>query len=136
MWLEGKVQLIERKKLTDTRGWFLKIMDGKEKKLSPSFGEIYVTRAVPGEFRANHYHKLTSEWFTIIEGRAKVILEDIHTKERKELELTDETPQTLYCAPEIAHVFYNPDNSLSNFTLIAYADTAYDPNDTIPYKLV
>ena len=136
MIFEGKVQLIDRKKLSDSRGWFFKIMHGKEDNLSQELGEIYTTRAIPGGFRANHYHKVASEWFTVIEGTAKVIVEDIHTKERQEFELSGKNPQTLYCAPEIAHVFYNPEDSEEDFILIAYADKQYDPADTILYNLV
>jgi len=135
MQLKDKIELINRKLLPDDRGFFVKTLTGNENNLNSKIGEIYVTRAVPGGFRANHYHKITNEWFTIIQGKATVIVEDIKTKERLTFILDAKKPQTLYCPTNIAHVFINEEDAKEDFILIAYADEQYIPDDTIMYEL-
>jgi dTDP-4-dehydrorhamnose 3,5-epimerase-like enzyme len=73
--LDG-VGVIPRILRGDGRGWFLKIMDGKEPTLPSIFGEIYMVMALPGQVRANHYHCKTSEWFTLVKGSAVLKLAD------------------------------------------------------------
>ena len=135
MSLEKKIQIIDRALLRDDRGWFLKVLTGKENHLPGHVGEVYMTMAKPGEWRANHYHALTSEWFTVFQGEAKVILEDIHTKERIELSLKANEPKTLFVPSGIAHVFIN--NSMTdNMQMVVYAENGYDPSDTILFNLL
>jgi dTDP-4-dehydrorhamnose 3,5-epimerase-like enzyme len=134
MSLSDKIQLIDRSLLKDERGWFLKVLTGNEDFLPAHIGEAYMTMAKPGEWRANHYHPLTAEWFTVFQGEAKVILEDVQTHERMELTLLADKSQTLFVPPGIAHVFIN--SSLTEeMLLIAYAANKYDPKDTVMYNL-
>lgn len=133
MSLKDKIQLIDRNILFDDRGWFLKLLTGKEEHLPLHTGEIYMTMAKPGAWRANHYHPRTAEWFTVISGEAKVILEDINTKERLLLDLNGEQPKTLFVPAGIAHVFIN--SSDRDFFLVVYSENLYDPADTISYNL-
>ncbi len=135
MKLRDRIQLIDRKLLNDSRGWFLKVLNGKEDFLPQHTGEIYMTMAKPGEWRANHYHPKTAEWFTVFSGTAKIVLEDIFTKERIEFLLTGENPQTLFVPAEIAHVFINPSEN-ENMFLVVYSENTYDPSDTVAYNLV
>lgn len=135
MKLKDKIKLIDRKLLPDDRGFFVKTLTGNEANLSKELGEIYVTRATPGGYRANHYHKITNEWFTVIQGKAMAIIEDIETKEQLTIKLDAKNPQTLYCPINVAHVFINEENSNEDFILIAYADKQYIPDDTIMYEL-
>lgn len=135
MALKDKIRIIDRKLLPDARGWFLKVLNGMEEFLPAHTGESYITMALPGEWRANHYHPKTAEWFTVFRGKAKVILEDIQTKERLEMIVDAASPKTFYAPPFIAHVFINISDS-EELMLIAYAENIYDPTDTIPYNLV
>jgi dTDP-4-dehydrorhamnose 3,5-epimerase-like enzyme len=133
--LKDKIRIIDRKLLPDERGWFLKTLNGSEEFLPPHTGEIYLTMALPGEWRANHYHYKTDEWFTVFEGRAKVILEDVATKERSELIVESDSPKTIFAAAGIAHVFINISKDRP-MMILAYASNLYDPADTCPYNLV
>lgn len=135
MSLSDKIKIIERKLLINQRGWFLKVITGFENALPNRIGEIYLTMANPGEWRANHYHYKTAEWFTIFEGEAKIILEDINSKEKLELLINAVNPKTLYVPPGIAHVFINT-SPINKMMLIAYAENTYDPADTCPYNLI
>ncbi|HMG15100.1 MAG TPA: WxcM-like domain-containing protein [Saprospiraceae bacterium] len=135
MSLRDKIELLDRSLLKDERGWFLKILNGKEKNLPNHTGEIYITCAKPGQWRANHYHLVTAEWFSIIKGKAKVILEDTETKERVTISLNGDVPQTLYVPSNIAHIFINDDEN-EEMLLIVYSENLYDPADTITYNLI
>jgi len=132
MLLRNRIKVIPRERLVDKRGWFVKVINGKESHLSSDIGEIYSILANPGETRANHYHDLAQEWFTLIQGKAELQLEDIYTKEKICLCLDSDNPQTIFVPNKIAHSFIN--HARDPFILIAYSDQQYDPADTIPYE--
>ena len=131
--LSDKIKIIDRNKIFDSRGWFLKVINGLEKNLPSHTGEVYVISAGQGESRANHYHLIANEWFTLIKGKALMVMEDIHTKERLEIKLDADKPQTIYVPRNIAHGFNNISNE--NYILVTYSDVLYDPKDTISYQL-
>jgi len=135
MALLDKIRIIDRKLLPDSRGWFLKVLNGMEEVLPAHTGESYITMALPGEWRANHYHYKTAEWFTVFKGTAKVILEDVETKERAEVIIDAAAPKTIFAPAGIAHVFINISKA-EEMILIAYAANTYDPADTCLYNLV
>ena len=135
MTLKNKIRLIDRTLLKDERGWFLKVVTGKEDFLPAHIGEVYMTMANPSEWRANHYHPNTAEWFTVFRGEAKVILEDTITHERMEVILIGDKPQTLFVPSGIAHVFINS-SSQAEMLLVVYAENGYDPKDTVQYNLL
>ncbi len=131
--LGDRIRRIARQRGADERGWFLKVIDGKEEFLPRGTGEFYVTMAIPGRQRGGHYHSICNEWFTVIQGFAEVILDDPATGERMMTCLSEEFPETLYVPAGVAHIFSNPEGSTTPFLLVAYADRAYDPEDTILY---
>lgn len=131
--LKDKIEIIDRNRINDSRGFFLKIMTGKEKGLPNYTGEIYLTMANSNEHRGGHYHKLANEWFTIIEGKAILRIEDIKTKEKMEIFLDSDNPKTVKISPLVAHNFYNEFQNY--FLLLAYTDIHYDPVDTIIYSI-
>lgn len=135
MQLIEKVELIPRRLISDDRGWFLKVIEGTENGMARGIGEVYLTMAKPGQVRGNHYHLLANEWFTIVNGNARVLLADPVTGSRKELNLSSENPFTLFVPAGIAHCFVNLVDS-NEFLLVAYSDKYYDPNDTLPYTLL
>jgi dTDP-4-dehydrorhamnose 3,5-epimerase-like enzyme len=136
MSLLEKIRLIPRVKRGDARGWLLKVIDGHEEDLPNYTSEAYVTVTLPGEVRGNHYHIYTSEWFTVVQGRADVVLCDSVSGERMNLVLTAAEPKTLYAPAGLAHAFINPNDSLEPLIIIAYADHLYDPAETLVFKLV
>lgn len=131
MELINKIEIIKRNFSIDPRGYFLKIITGKENGLPKFTGEIYLTMAKPRESRGGHYHVEGSEWFTLISGAASMKLEDISTKERFFMKLTSSDPVTIMVPPNVAHLFQN--ESTEDFVLLAYTNTLYDPADTIVY---
>lgn len=131
--LKDRVKIIDRILIKDERGWFLKVITGREDGLPQHTGEVYLTMGKPGQIRGGHYHSLAVEWFTIIEGAATLRLEDIESHEKMELKLCFDDTKTVFVPHGVAHAFFN--ESDRDFVLLAYTDRVYDPEDTIPYKL-
>ena len=104
MALKDKISIIKRKKLGDSRGWLLKVIDGKEPGLPAYTGEVYLTSSSGlGKIRGGHYHIKATEWFTLLEGYAELRLVDIDTKEAVTISLSYEDPKTIVVPPNIAH---------------------------------
>ena len=125
-----KPEIIERRLLNDSRGWFLKAIDGLEPD-NPFPCEVYVTAAAPGESRGGHYHPKAKEWFTMLKGEALLFLIDIETGGRSEIRLSADDPKTVFVPAGYAHLFTNT-GSEENL-LLAYTDLRYDPADTVSY---
>lgn len=134
MSLNQKIKILPRHKVVDDRGWFLKIINGLERDLPDNMGEIYSILGQPGETRAGHYHPKTSEWFSVLQGRVQLELEDIVTKDQMIIDLLADNPQTIYVPNGVAHTFKNIYSA--PFILVAYADQLYDPTDTVPYQIL
>ena len=130
--ISEKIQIIQRKKLTDSRGWFLKVITGKENNLPDFTGEIYLVSSIHGASRGGHYHKKATEWFTIFQGESILKLFDVKTKEKFEIKINNLKPITIVVPPYMAHRFdaVNKDP----FGLIAYTDKHYEPEDTIEFE--
>jgi dTDP-4-dehydrorhamnose 3,5-epimerase-like enzyme len=135
MSLIEQVRFIPRKRLADARGWFLKVIDGGEEGIPAHTGEVYLTMAVPGQARGNHFHPQTAEWFTVIEGKAQLHVMDPHSGERAQWQLDGADPQTVHMPAGLAHVFVNPADAEEPFLLLAYAANRYDPADTVPFMV-
>ena len=73
--------------------------------------------------------KEANAWFTLLQGRAEMIIEGIETKERIILQLDSEKPQTVYIPHHIAHAL----NNLSDvpYILVTYTKKLFDTSDTL-----
>lgn len=128
-----KVQIIQRRLITDERGWFLKAVTGTEENIPHHTGEVYLTMGKPEQAKGGHYHPEAVEWFTIIQGHAVLKLEDMETHERRDIEMSLEKAITVFIPNNVAHIVVN--KSDQDFILLAYTDKLYDPKDTIPYTI-
>lgn len=129
--LINKIFFIKRHKIEDSRGYFYKVIDGKEFGLPPYTGEVYLTMAKPKEAKGGHFHHLANEWFTLLRGSCLVKLIDVVTNETLEVRLSENKAETLFIPNNIAHLFIN-ESSKEDFLLLAYTDQLYNPLDTIP----
>jgi len=130
-------KLTKFKSYSDNRGKlivFLKeseLHDAKKK-----FGQIYfVTFNRKGVVRGNHYHKKWHEWFGIVEGKVMVVIENVRTKQRKQLILSAEKNRytRIETGPYIAHAIKSLTKTAS---LLSYADTEWHKKDTHFYQLL
>ena len=132
MAIKDRIIIYNKDKIEDSRGWFLKVLNGKERSLPKFIGEIYLTDAKPYEIRGGHYHIKTNEWFFLIKGKCTLKLFDLADKTYQEIELNSKVPQTVFVPAKVAHQFYNT-SSNEDFILLAYSDRLYEPNDTVKY---
>ena len=126
------------KRIKDKRGGLIVFL--RESELDDAkkrFGQIYfVTFNKKGVVRGNHYHKKWHEWFGVVTGRVKVVLEDVRTGERDELVLSAAKDRyvRLETGPYIAHAIESLTNTAS---LLSYADNEWkDQSDTHFHKLL
>ena len=126
-----KVCIINRRLIKDERGWFLKAITGTEEHLPSHTGEVYLTMGKTGQSKGGHYHPKALEWFTIIQGKALLKLEDVETHEKKEIEMSLDKAITVFIPNNVAHIVVN--KGCEDFVLLAYTDRLYDPTDTIAY---
>ena len=132
MGITEKIQVIDRRIIADSRGYFLKVLTGKEEGLPDHTGEIYVTSAKPGEAKGGHYHPKANEWFTLLQGECLLRLLDTLTGESLEIVLNAKEPKTIYVPNNVAHIFSNTSIN-GDFLLLAYSDEMYAPEDTVSY---
>jgi dTDP-4-dehydrorhamnose 3,5-epimerase-like enzyme len=132
----SQVGLIKRSFRSDSRGWLLKVIDGHEKNLPAEIGEVYLVLSRPGQVRGNHFHRQTSEWFTVVTGKAKLLLCDPETDEIMHLDLDSMVPTTVYVPSGIAHAFDAISDTDEPMLMVAYADRPFDPMDTVRYNLL
>lgn len=130
--ISNRIEIISRNKIIDNRGWFIKVINGREKHLPQSTGEVYVVCSKGGGIRGGHYHVQATEWFTLIEGKAYLELYSVDTGEEYSLELDSDTILTVVVPPKIAHRFSAINND--SFLVIAYTNLLYTPEDTISFE--
>ncbi|EFS32807.1 WxcM-like domain-containing protein [Bacteroides sp. D2] len=133
MMLKDRIKIIPRRLIKDERGWFFKAITGTEENIPSHTGEVYLTMGTKGQAKGGHYHPRAVEWFTVIEGKAKLKLEDIETHEKMEIMMSLEEAILVFVPNNVAHIFENVSND--NFIVLAYTDLLYNPSDTITYQL-
>lgn len=131
--LKDRIKIIPRRLIKDERGWFFKAITGTEENIPSHTGEVYLTMGTKGQAKGGHYHPRAVEWFTVIEGKAKLKLEDIETHEKMEIMMSLEEAILVFVPNNVAHIFENVSND--NFIVLAYTDLLYNPSDTITYQL-
>ncbi len=128
--IQEKIKIIPLKVNRDERGMLSKIFDytGLEGK---NIQDIYLTYTIPGENRANHYHKKTTEWFCAIKGEGTIKFKDVFTNEEFDVRLDGNDPKLIEVPPGIIHhVFAKGKEEL---ILIAFGNQPYKKDDTDTY---
>ena len=93
----------------------------------PEIGQIFFSTSKPGVIRGNHYHTRHLEKFCVIEGQGKIKLRSRETGERKEYNVSGDTP-------EVVEMFMNWTHNIQNIgkeemKLIAWSSEVFNPND-------
>jgi len=116
-------QFLRQKRLIQDRGELALIEDGM------GFRHLgyFSLRRGPGRFRGGHYHSRKTEYFYVISGKLRVQLVDMDTREEEEVLL--HSGQRVMIHPGCAHRFTAQEDA----QVIEYYDSAYDPDDDIPY---
>jgi dTDP-4-dehydrorhamnose 3,5-epimerase len=90
---------------SDKRGWLAEML--KRNEIKRDIKQIYVATIKPGAVRGNHYHKKRIEWFLILNGKAKLYLEDLKTQKKVCLTLSSNAPRVVTIFPRVAHALKN-----------------------------
>lgn len=109
----------------DHRGWLLKVLMRQHiKPAGRDFGEIYLTAAHTGQVKGNHYHRRTREWFCLVQGKARLVTQEMETGRIREFAMSADEPMTIEVPPRVAHAIQCVGDEMA--IVLAYADQPYD----------
>ncbi|HHT9119466.1 MAG TPA: polysaccharide biosynthesis C-terminal domain-containing protein [Candidatus Hypogeohydataceae bacterium YC41] len=120
------IEIKDLKVLQDHRGWFVELFRkefGIEK-----IAQVNLTVATPGMVKGNHYHLHKTEWYCVIKGRMKLVLEDIDNRKTSEITLGDDELRVVKVPPRVIHGFKNIGEG--DMYLIYSTDISFEPRDT------
>lgn len=69
------VRIKELRALPDERGFLMEILRSDDE-IFERFGQVYMTVAYPGVVKGWHYHKVQTDFFTVVKGMMKIVLYD------------------------------------------------------------
>ncbi len=124
--------VIQHKIHEDQRGLFLEILRPQDITEKP-FGQISVTIAKSGQTKGNHYHKDSTEWFTVVKGEAVFSLYHVETKEMLSYTLTDQEIQTICIPPLWNHSIKNVGEG--NAIILLYSDEPFNSTNPDVYRI-
>lgn len=123
--IEG-VEILPLVQHRDQRGWLAEILKAPSVEGAP-FGQILVTVALPGVAKGGHYHHHKVEWFCVIQGRARLVLQELSSGRRQEIDMGESNMLTVKIPPHIGHSIQNTGSE--TMVLLVYANEVFDPND-------
>ncbi|MEW6556225.1 MAG: dTDP-4-dehydrorhamnose 3,5-epimerase family protein [Elusimicrobiota bacterium] len=88
----------------DERGALFEILRS-DWEIFKKFGQAYITVCKPGWVKGWHYHKIQTDRFCVVKGKAKIVLVSSDKEEFMEFELSDKKPSLLVIPPEVIHGF-------------------------------
>lgn len=119
---------LEIKKLQkhkDKRGLLIEVL--RDDEIREKMKHIYFSVSQPGIIRGNHFHKRKTEWFCVVKGIAKMVLENNESMERTELVLRGESPVTVKISPDLTHALANI--GTDEMCFIGIVDEVFFPED-------
>jgi oxalate decarboxylase/phosphoglucose isomerase-like protein (cupin superfamily) len=121
------VEIYEVKAVSSVNGLFVKPFIGKFLKgfYEDGFGEVYSIIFPPGSKRGGHYHKNSTEFFCVIQGRALLRLSDGDIYQ--EISMDALKPLTIKIPFGIRHEIENVGEE--NVVLLVYWDKSYSETD-------
>ena len=116
----------------DERGWLAEVLR-REELPSKEFGQIFITTSHPGAIKGNHYHTRKREWFCVVKGKGKLVLES--SQGREEIIMGEENPLVVEVPPGVAHALVNVGDEM--MYALVYVDEPYEPEDadTFPRRV-
>lgn len=127
-----KIEIIRPDRNTDRRGWLVEVL--RDDQIKEEIKHIYLTVSKAGAIRGNHYHTRKTEWFCVMQGEAKLTLEDNKSGEIKELILSGDEPQTVSIPANVTHVVQNIGSG--DMYMLAISDEVFDQNDPDTFQKV
>jgi UDP-2-acetamido-2,6-beta-L-arabino-hexul-4-ose reductase len=103
----------------DHRGYLAELLR------EPHFGQVFVSRTLPGVTRGNHYHDTKIERFLVVEGSATIRLRELGGREVVEYAVSDQRLQVVVIPPGLLHSIQNTGER--DMLALFWADEVFDP---------
>jgi len=129
----ANICILEQPRFEDARGFLQKILLSSQWGDGATRGEIYVTAALPGEAKGNHFHLRMGEWFAVVQGEGAIEVCDPDSGERQSIPLGSSRPRTVFIPAGVAHAVVNC--GTEPLVCVACADAQYNPGDIFPYPV-
>ncbi|MFZ1771071.1 MAG: glucose-6-phosphate isomerase family protein, partial [Caldilinea sp.] len=100
---------------------------------SPGFGQIFVSRTLPGITRGNHYHHTKTEKFLVLEGEAVVRFRPLDGDKVIEYPVSGADFRVVDIPPGYTHSIENTGDS--ELVTLFWADEIFDPSHPDTYAL-
>ncbi len=107
------------KMFTDERGWLLELIK------SSHFGQIFVSKTLPGITRGDHYHDTKLEKFCVIQGKGIIRFRKINSSEILEYPVDGEKISVVDIPPGYTHSIEN--NGDGEMICLFWANQVFDP---------
>jgi dTDP-4-dehydrorhamnose 3,5-epimerase-like enzyme len=127
------VRVVRQNRHEDSRGFVQKVLMASQCDGHPPRGEVYVTSAMPGQAKGNHYHQRMGEWFAVVQGEGSLEMCDPESGARISVALNTVEACTVYVPAGLAHAVVNRGNS--DLICIAWAEAEHDPSDVHAYAV-
>jgi len=114
-------------KRTDPRGALAEFMK------SAAFGQIFVSRTVPGITRGHHYHHTKTEKFLVLAGEAMIRFRHLHQDEVIEIPVSGEEFRVVDIPPGYTHSIENVGDT--DLVTLFWASELFDPSRPDTYAL-
>lgn len=113
----------------DERGWLFELVK------SGQSGQIFISTTKPGKRRGNHFHDTKVEKFCVIQGKARISLRRIDSKERYDFDVDSEQIRIVDIPPGYTHSIVNTGED--DCMTIFWANEIFDPTrpDTYPREV-
>jgi UDP-2-acetamido-2,6-beta-L-arabino-hexul-4-ose reductase len=112
------------KKHVDDRGLLTEIL--RDDEIAENIKQVYFSISKPDSIRGNHYHERKVEWFSVVEGKGKIVLEN-KKGELEEIILSGKTPSIVKINPKNSHAIQNI--GTEDMYLIVVANEVFNPAD-------
>lgn len=129
-----KNNVFERERKIDERGFLVEFLRGDETK--DFTGQVHLSTSVPNAIRGNHFHKNKTEYFMVVSGKARLVIQSVISKETEEFLLKGERPKVIQIRPLQAHAIQNKGKDL--MILASWTNVVFDvkKSDTYAYPLI
>lgn len=114
----------------DSRGSLKKILMQSQLKTG-HIEEVYLIYTGKGGVRGNHYHKITLEYFTVVSGRAVIVLKDLSAGILQEQKISARDNKVIMVPPGVVHAFKN--ETEKPLVILAVSTREYDKGDPDTY---
>jgi len=104
---------------TDDRGWLFELIKSR------NFGQIFVSKTLPGITRGNHYHDTKLEKFCVIEGQGVIRFRRVDTDQVIEYPVDDRQIKIVEIPPEYTHSIENTGDQ--EMICLFWANEVFDP---------